>query len=637
MCGIVGILDRRGERPVDRGLLARMNDSQRHRGPDQDGLHVAPGIGLGHRRLSIIDVASGQQPLFNEDGTVAVVYNGEIYNFEELAGELAAAGHRFRTRCDTEVIVHAWEEWGEACVERFRGMFAFGLWDARRQVLFLARDRFGIKPLHYAELPDGTFLFGSELKSLTLHPGIPRAIDPSAVEQYFAYGYIADPRTIYAAVRKLQPSHTLLVGRDRRELRPRRYWDVTFAADRTLKEADVSAELVERLREAVNIRLMADVPLGAFLSGGVDSSAVVAMMAGLTDTPVDTCSIGFDRPEFDELDYAGQVAERYRTRHHVERVGSDDFALVDQLVDLYDEPFADSSAIPTYRVCQLARRRVVVALSGDGGDEVFAGYRRHRWHHYEERVRGRVPGAVRGALFGVLGALYPKMDWAPRPLRAKATLQALARDTAEGYFHSVSVLPDGLRRRLYSASFQRDLQGYHAAELVRQAFDHAPADHHLSKVQYVDLRTYLPGDILTKVDRASMAHSLEVRVPLLDHKFVEWTATIPPQFKLKGKEGKAIFKRAMEPHLQRDVLYRDKMGFSVPLASWFRGPLSERVRHAVTGSSLAESGMFDLTFLGQLVDQHQSGLRDHSAALWALVMFDSFLRRIEAPRRAAAE
>ncbi|MFQ5773766.1 MAG: XrtA/PEP-CTERM system amidotransferase [Kiloniellaceae bacterium] len=637
MCGIVGIFDSRGRKDIDRALLARMNDTQSHRGPDDSDLHVGPGIGLGHRRLSIIDLSGGHQPLFNEDGSVVVVYNGEIYNFQDLAKELVAAGHRFRTNCDTEVIVHAWEEWGEACVERFRGMFAFALWDGNKETLFLARDRLGIKPLYYALLADGTFLFASELKALLLHPDLPRRIDPSAVENYFAYGYVPDPKTIYLDVAKLAPGHAFSFRRGTAWPNPRSYWDVAFEARDGMAEADVCDELIRGLREAVRIRLISDVPLGAFLSGGVDSSAVVSLMATLSPDPVNTCSIGFHQASHDESRYAACVAERWGTRHRFERVDADAFDLVDRLATVYDEPFADSSAIPTYQVCALARKHVTVALSGDGGDEMFAGYRRYRWHHYEELVRARLPQALRAPLFGMLGGLYPKMDWAPKPLRAKTTLQALARDSADAYFSSVSIMSDDLRRRLYSPEMIRCLQGHHAREVVRSYMENAPADHHLERVQYADLKTYLPGDILTKVDRASMANSLEVRVPILDHLFVQWAAGLPAELKLRRREGKYVFKKALEPFVPRETLYREKMGFAVPLAAWFRGPLRQRVRDALTGPSLAETGMFDMKFIAALVDRHQSGTWDHSAEIWALVMFDSFLRQVHGRAGSAAE
>ncbi len=629
MCGIAGIFESRTQEPIDRALLRRMTDSLGHRGPDDSGYFDAPGIGLGHRRLSIIDVAGGHQPLFNEDGSVVIVYNGEIYNFQSLAEELTAAGHVFRTHSDTEVVVHAWEEWGESCVERFRGMFAFALWDANRETLFLARDRLGIKPLYYAMLGNGTLLFGSELKALLQHPGLPRRIGAEAIEDYFGYGYIPDPKTIYKDVAKLAPGHVLTLRRGQERVAPRAYWDMTFNAPRHAMSArDMAEELVEQLREAVRLRLVSEVPLGAFLSGGVDSSAVVALMADLSDGPVNTCSIGFKQADFDESGYANLVAKRYATRHRSETVDADAFDLVDRLAGMYDEPFADSSAIPTFQVSALARQHVTVALSGDGGDETFAGYRRHRWHHYEELVRGRLPRGLRQPLFGLLGSLYPKMDWAPKPLRAKTTFQALARDSADAYFHSVSFTSDDLRRRLFSPRLVADLQGYRASETMRRVMAEAPTEDHLERIQYADFRTYLPGDILTKVDRASMANSLEVRVPILDHVFLEWAARIPPSLRLKGREGKYIFKKALEGRVPDEVLYRPKMGFGVPLASWFRGPLRERVRDALTGPVLAETGMFDTRFLTTMVERHQSGASDYSTPIWALIMFESFLRQV---------
>ena len=628
MCGIAGIVDLGGRRTVDRALLARMTGLLAHRGPDGDGFHLAPGIGLGHRRLAIIDLAGGAQPLYNEDGTVCVVFNGEIYNFQALAKELEACGHVFRTHCDTEVIVHAWEEWGADCVTRFRGMFAFALWDEARETLFLARDRLGIKPLYYADLGDGRLVFGSELKALLAHPALGRDLDPSAVEDYFAYGYVPDPKCIYAAVRKLAPGHVLTRTRGAPATAPRAYWDLPAFRPGTMGFDEAAEALTPLLEEAVRVRLISEVPLGAFLSGGVDSSAVVAMMAGASTTPVDACSIAFGEAGYDESAYAAEVARRHGARHHVDRVEVDAFDLLDRLATLYDEPFADSSAIPTYRVCELARRRVTVALSGDGGDEVFAGYRRYRWHDDEERVRRRLPPALRRTVFGTLGALYPDVPWAPRPFRAKATLAAIARDSAAAYFASIAVVGDGARARLFSPGFQRELQGYRALEVLAGHLARAPCDDPLSRVQYADFKTYLPGDILTKVDRASMAHSLEVRVPILDHELVAWAAGVPPAYKLRNGEGKAVFKRALEPYLPEEVLYRPKMGFAVPIAAWFRGPLRARVRAAVTGPTLAASGFFEPTELARLVEAHQSGAADHAPTLWALLMFEAFLRQV---------
>jgi asparagine synthase (glutamine-hydrolysing) len=381
VCGISGIFDTRGYSPIDRDLLKRMTDAMSHRGPDDSGFHFAAGIGLGHRRLSIIDLSPlGHQPLFNEDGKVCTTFNGEIYNFVELFKELQAAGHTFRSRCDTEVIVHAWEEWGEDCVRHFQGMYAFAVWDAAKETLFLARDRFGEKPLYYSLLDDGQFLFASELKALLLHPQVRRDIDPQALEDYFCYGYIPDPRSIYRSVRKLPPGHLLTLRRGQPAGEPKQYWDVRFTLDARADEDAVREELLARLKAAVGLRMTADVPLGAFLSGGVDSSTVVAMMAAQSDRPVITCSIAFDDKRFDESQYAQQVAQIFNTNHFSRTAVADDFDLLDRLVNFYDEPFADSSALPTYLVCRVARERATVALSGDGGDEVFGGYRRYYWH-----------------------------------------------------------------------------------------------------------------------------------------------------------------------------------------------------------------------------------------------------------------
>ena len=630
MCGITGIFDTRHDRSIDRAVLARMNDAQFHRGPDEGSVHLEPGLGFGHRRLSIIDVATGQQPLFNADRTICIVFNGEIYNYQDLMAELQALGYAFHTKSDTECIVHAWEAWGADCVKRLRGMFAFALWDRNRQTLFMARDRLGVKPMFYGTLDDGMLLFGSELKSLLAYQsssgGLKRDVDPLAIEEYFALGYVAEPRTIFRQAKKLSPGHTLLWRRGQPEPQPQPYWDVRFTLDNPISVEDACAELHERLRESVRLRMIAEVPLGAFLSGGVDSSAVVAIMAGLQDTPVRTCSIGFDDPLFNESAFAQTVADRYRTDHHLEVVRSDDFGLIDTLAHLYDEPYADSSAIPTYRVCQLARQRVTVALSGDGGDETFGGYRRYRMHLMEERLRSALPAGMRKPLFGMLGRVYPKADWAPRMFRAKTTFEGMARSSVEAYFHSVSILRGPMRDQLFSPSLKRALGGYNAQSVFDRHAAQAGTDDPLALSQYLDLKTYLVGDINTKVDRASMAHSLEVREPLMDHPLVEWLATLPSSLKVRGQEGKYLLKKAMEPALPHDILYRPKMGFSVPLARWFRGPLRERVRSSVLGDRLMSTGWFNPDYLKHLVDAHQSGVRDYSAPLWTLLMFEAFLR-----------
>lgn len=604
-----------------------MNDRLSHRGPDGSGVHVEAGIGLAHRRLSIVDLAAGQQPMYNEDHSVCIVFNGEIYNFQSLMPELIALGHVFRTRSDTEVIIHAWEQWGVDCLKRLNGMFALALWDRNRRQVFLARDRLGVKPLFHATLADGTLLFASELKSLLLHPALPRQLLPRAVEDYLTFGYVPEPDTIYSGVHKLEPGHYLLID-DTGKQSIRRYWDLDsgkFGSHRP-GEAEAQAELMQHLTDAVRRRLIAEVPLGAFLSGGVDSSAVVAVMAGLMGDSVKTCSIAFNDPDYDESTYARQVARQYHTDHSEHTVEVDDFGLLDTLVGTYDEPYADSSAIPTYRVCAAARERVTVALSGDAGDENFAGYRRYRLFAGEETVRGLIPAAIRRPVFGLLGRYYPKMDWAPRIFRGKTTFQALARDSVGAYLHGVSLTKAETRSQLYSTAFRSQLQGYDSRAVFDRHVQGRDFPDALSMVQYLDLKTYLVGDILTKVDRASMAHSLEVRGPFLDYEFIEWAASLPVDYKLRGGVGKYLLKKALEPMLPNDILYRQKMGFAVPLARWFRGPLNERVRALPDSPFLNADGIFDRRGLQSLVNRHLSGQRDFSPGIWSLLMLEGFLR-----------
>ncbi|MDR1063789.1 MAG: amidotransferase 1, exosortase A system-associated [Azoarcus sp.] len=631
MSGIVGLFDVQGQRDFDCTLVRGMNESLRHRGPGDGRLHLEPGLALGHRRLPVIDLAAGQQPLLNEDGSVALVFDGEIYNFQALASELAALGHVFRTRSDTEVIIHAWEAWGESCVGHFRGMFAFALWDRARQTLFLARDRLGAKPLYYAALGDGSVIFGSELKALMRHPGFERRIDSRAVEEYFAFGYVPDPRTIFLASWKLPPGHTICIRRGVPLPLPREYWDVRFSLDNPIGFEEAAAEFGGRLREVVRLRLGAEAPLGALLTGDADSSAVLAAMAGLSEKPVDTCSIVFDDPGFKETGMAGAVAGLYRSNHSSGTARLDDFDSVDMLSGLYDEPFVDSAAIPFYRLCELARKRMTVALSGIGGDEVLAGHRRYRLHLMGERLRAVMPAGVRQAVFGLLGGLYSAAGWAPRVFRGQAVFQALAKDTVEAYFHSVSLLHDDMRRRLFSASFRRDLAGYEAIEVFRRHVRRAQTADPLALVQYLDIKTCLAGRVNTRVDRASMAHSLEVRAPLLDHGLVEWLAALPSTFKLRGKEGRFLLKQAMAPQLPRNVLYQPGRAFDVPFDRWLRGSLKRRMRDIVLGDTLAATGIFDAGYLQHLVDTHLLGVRDHSAPLWALLMFEAFLRRAGQP------
>jgi asparagine synthase (glutamine-hydrolysing) len=631
MCGLAGIVLANNSDRVNENLLLAMRDAQYHRGPDEAGLYMGKGVGLGHRRLSIIDLTNGQQPMVDEAAGLVLIYNGELYNFKSLRAELEALGTVFGSHSDTEVLLRAWHQWGEACVPRLVGMFAFGVWDMRAQRIFLARDQLGIKPLYYGFTDAGDLVFASELKGLLAHPDVERQLDPQALEDYLALGYVPDPKSIYRGIRKLPPGHWLTWCAGEAEPVARQYWDVPFNRDADVTSDEAMAQLHKLLDEAVASQMVADVPLGAFLSGGVDSSAVVASMSRASLQPVRTCSIGFDHAGFDETVYARQVAKHLHTQHFEQRVSADDYTLLDTLAAVYDEPFSDSSALPTYRVCELARTQVTVALSGDGGDENFAGYRRYRLHAWESGLRARLPLGLRKPMFGLLGSIYPKADWAPRPLRAKTTLQALTRDDVEAYFHTVSTTSMAMRQRLYSASFKRELQGYTALEVFRSRAKHAPTDQPLLLAQYLDLKTWLPGDILTKVDRASMAHSLEVRVPLLDHRLVAWASSLPPALKLKGSTGKYIFKKALERDLPHDVLYRAKMGFSVPLAVWLRGPLAQQVREALLHGAVAECGYFEPSMLERLLREHAGGRYDHSATLWSLLMLDAFLRHTQQP------
>lgn len=632
MCGIAGIFDLRGRRPMDARRLRRMTDRLAHRGPDGGDTHLAPGVAFGHRRLAIIDLAGGRQPLLNEDGGVVLVCNGEIYNHRELRDQLRARGHVFRTGSDCEVVIHAWEEWGEDCLDRLRGMFALALWDERRGRLLLARDRMGEKPLYWTLTPDGLLLFASEMPALLA--GLPETpgLDPRAVEDYLAFGYVPDPRSIHRGVAKLAPGHRILVGPGAAP-EPRAWWDLRFAP---AGEAPEPEEMLERLKRSVSSCLESEVPLGAFLSGGVDSSAVVGCMAGALDEPVRTCSIGFSDPRFDESAHAAEVAAVFGTRHAVETVEVDAASLIDRLAWVYGEPFADDSALPTYLLCRMARRRVTVALSGDGGDEVFAGYPRYLAHAREERVKGLLPDPLRRPIFGALAQAYPKLDRAPRWLRAKSTFEALATDAAGGWFRAITFTPTPLRRRLLSGDALAALDGYAAEDTVRLHARRAGTDDPIARAQYVDIKLGLAGDMLVKVDRASMAHGLEVRAPMLDHALVEWAARLPTSAKVAGGAGKSILKRAIEPWLPREIVHRRKQGFSTPLASWLRGGLADRVQDVVERSALTESGLFDAAALRRMAAEHRSGGRDHGRTLWSLVMFDAFLRSERAEALPAA-
>lgn len=622
MCGIAGTYNYANDEPINTFVLRQMTNVLMHRGPDDDGFYVSGRIGLGHRRLSIIDVAAGHQPIFNEDGTMAIVFNGEIYNYRELARLVESRGHKLQTQSDTETILHLYEEFGDACVEHLRGMFAFAIWDSREQKLLLARDRVGKKPLYYADI-DGCLLFGSELKSLLEHPRMSREMNAQAVADYFSYQFIPAPKTIFRQARKLRAGHYLIVTPN--GARERQYWDIDFSQTESRSEEEWCGLLLDEFRAAVDGRLISEVPLGAFLSSGVDSSAVVAMMDQISEQPVVTASIGFNEEKYSELGDARSFAKSLNADHHERIVTPDAVGIIEKLAWHYDEPFADASAIPTFLVSQAAREFVTVALSGDGGDESFAGYRRYAFDAMENRIREFVPASFRRPLFGALANVYPKADWLPRPLRAKATLRNLSLDPARGYFNSVYGATANERDELLSREVHAQLRGYDPFDLFADHYYRANTTDPLARAQYVDIKTYLTDDILTKVDRASMAVSLEVRCPLLDHRLMELAARIPSDFKLRGRTGKYIFKRAMSRLLPPEVLARRKQGFVVPLVEWLRGDLRELAESALFDSA-ANDGWLEQQAVAKLWQQHQSGWRDYSRPLWAILMFRMWQR-----------
>ncbi|AKQ42188.1 asparagine synthase [Aurantiacibacter atlanticus] len=628
MCGIAGIFHTGTIKPVDPARVERMCDVLAHRGPDGSGVWTSPGVGLGHRRLSIIDIAGSLQPMHSIEERSVIVFNGEIYNFRALRRELEEKGARFRTDGDTEVILAAWQRWGEDCVQHLHGMFAFAIYDRKDRTLFLARDRFGVKPLFMAELSDGSLAFASELKGLLAHPLLRREVDPLAIEDYMTWGYVPDHRSILRGVSKLAAGHSLLLRHDSPLPQPRQYWDISFENRHKGKARDLEAELLHHLKQAVDSRMVADVPLGAFLSGGVDSSTVVAFMAEASRNKVKTCSIGFDVASADETSHADKIARLFDTEHASRIVSADQFDALDTIAGMFDEPFADASALPTWRVCQLARESVTVALSGDGADEAFAGYRRQVFHAHEERVRGVLPSALRSKVLGPLGEAFPKLDWAPRPWRAKTTLLSLAASGAQGYSRALSVVPPEIRLGLYGKDLQRQIGGYRGELPLEKLMAQAPARSGLDAAQYADLKFWLPGDILTKVDRTSMAVSLEAREPLLDHRLVEFAAGLPDGLRVKRAQGKWLLKKSMERYLPNDILYRPKQGFVTPIAQWFRGPLASKARGISKSAMLARTGWFENARLADIAEAHISGRSDHSRILWQLLMLDRSLARL---------
>ena len=620
MCGIVGIVSGRSDQAIDAGQIRKMCRSIVHRGPDEEGIYAVGNVGLGMRRLAIIDLSGGQQPIHNEDKSIWIVFNGEIYNFQELRSELESAGHTLRTHSDTETIVHLYEQYGADCVQKLRGMFAFALYDLKNQKLLLARDRLGKKPLHYA-LHDEKLYFGSEIKALlTVAPEL-NELQPDALLKYFALRYIPDPQTAFRKVRKLPPGHVLEF--ERGEVKTRRYWDLPKFGSRKIANEEECLELLEEeLSRAVEMRLISEVPLGALLSGGVDSSLVVALMARASTSPVKTFSIGFGERRFNETEHAQVVANRFSTEHHELYVEPQISESVAEITSHLDEPFGDSSAIPTLAVCRMARKYVTVALSGDGGDEMFAGYDRYSQHVQRERLN-LLPeplGALyRRAVHPFLPAFTPGRGWA-----YNASLPDCDR-----YLDSVSVLCGW---EPGTSVFSREFltEGAAAGSVIeefREIYRTAPTSDSISRLQYVDTHSYLPGDVLTKVDRMSMAASLEMRSPLLDHVVCELAATIPVEWKIRNGEAKYILKKLAERvGVPREVLYRKKQGFAVPLVKWFKNELREEVTRVLTEPRTLQRGFYNEKGVKATLQEHFSGRRDRSEALWLLLTFELWNR-----------
>jgi asparagine synthase (glutamine-hydrolysing) len=621
MCGIAGKLSPR--EAVDPLLLERMCEVIEHRGPDSRGTFLDEGVGLGIQRLRVIDLETGDQPVFNEDRSVVVVLNGEIYNHVELRNDLSARGHRFSTASDTEVIVHLYEEHGDDCVQYLRGMFAFALWDRRRRRLLLARDRVGKKPLFYA-LRNGTLWFGSEAKSILQDPVIPRDVDLDAIDAYLQFQYVPGDRSAFAALKKLPPAHTLVW--DDGEVALKRYWRLSYADKLKLAGEHEAHDLIrEKLLEATRLRLRSDVPLGALLSGGVDSGAVVAAMAMTSDQRVKTFSIGFDVAELDETAHARQVAERYDTDHHELRVEPDALSILPQLVWHYGEPFADASAIPSFTLAKLTREHVTVALNGDGGDEAFGGYTRYWANALARRLRG-VPRPLARAV----AATVDRRGTGGREDSFRARLARMAHGLSmsapDRYAMWVAHFPPRERELLYEPAFRQSFQATLAPALIREPWADSDATDVIDRMLDVDTRTYLPGDLLVKMDIATMAHSLEVRSPLLDHELLELAARLPSNLKVPGRTTKHVLREAVRPWLPDAVLDRPKQGFNVPLRDWFRGPLRELPGEILLDPATVGRGWFSEARVSALIDEHHAGTFDHSKKIWSLLMLELWLR-----------
>ncbi|MDZ7724143.1 MAG: asparagine synthase (glutamine-hydrolyzing) [candidate division KSB1 bacterium] len=617
MCGICGVFNRNPEHHVDPRDIKRMCDAIVHRGPDQQGAYVSANIGIGMRRLSIIDLSTGNQPIFNEDGSLAIVFNGEIYNHQQLRKELVAKGHRFKTHSDTEAIVHAYEEYGEACPEKLNGMFAFAIWDRKRQSVFLARDRIGIKPLYYY-IDANRLVFGSELKSILKISDIPRQVNAKALDTFLTFEYIPSPYSIFDNIHKLPPGHSLTVARDRHSLK--QYWTFEY---NTLdyNEQQLKSRFVELLEDSVNIRLMSDVPLGAFLSGGLDSSSIVALMSRHTNGPVKSFSIGFDNSTYNELPFARAVANQYQTEHYEEIIQPDALSLTERIIRQLDEPFGDFSVFPTLLVSEMARKYVTVVLSGDGGDELLGGYDTYIAQNMARRY-ARLPALLRKYPIEALINLLPPTEKKKGLVnRAKRFVEGMRLPDHLQHVRWMIFLQSAEKQMLYDPEFQRSLNDYDSFGFIKEAFRNSGSSTPLDQQEYVDIKTYLVDDILVKVDRMSMAASLETRVPFLDHRFVEFAATIPAHYRLRGKQTKAILKDTMRPLLPDMILKRGKEGFSIPIKTWMKNELRPLMTDVLSERNVKEKGFFSPTVVQKLVREHLQNRENHSHRLWGLMMF----------------
>lgn len=628
MCGIAGFVNFQGHDPAAAAdAVKRMAATLRHRGPDAEGFFVDEYVAFGHRRLSIIDISRGQQPIAALGGRVQIMFNGEIYNYLDLRRELTAAGHNFSTNSDTEVILAGYLEWGERCIERLNGMFAIALWDARSKSLLLARDRVGKKPLYIARVGSRVG-FASELKALRATGLCGDELDPQAVDCYFTLGYVPAPRTIFSAVRKLPAATVLTVTPDGE--RQRRYWTLSFAGTRERSLEEAVEEFKPLLDEAVRCRLMSEVPIGAFLSGGIDSSLVVESMSRLMSQPVITHSIGFEDRASSELPVAQAIATALGTNHHEYTVTPRAADVLGRIAWHFDEPVADSSALPTWYVCEMTRRSVTVALSGDGGDEGFGGYTfRYRPHMYEARIRAALPAAPREAVFGTLAAVWPGAARLPQPLRLKTIFGNLAVGDAEAFYRDLATLRPQTRDRLYTPEFAAQLKGFTPMDVVAPIYTGSDAANALGRSQFADVNVYMTDDVLVKVDRMSMAHSLEVRAPLLDHRVLEFAARLPVRLRVHGRTGKVLLRAMAARRLPRGVDRIPKRGFSIPAADWLRGELRDLAEDVLLDSSSPWQGHLEPAVVRGLWAEHQRGSRDHSSLMWGLMMFGLWRRALD--------